>query len=135
MMTRYSICVFIILLLLYFQLAKLRPFWNKKIDKLTPTIVDIRRMVRINSYKLFQQQLARGQFIKNKGRDEGTFLLYQYMRIENLLLLNKTCQNLQLYSMMNKIMVFMIKPRFVTGQSTMVFMDDPLTNLPAFHMV
>jgi hypothetical protein len=24
---------------------------------------------------------------------------------------------------------------FVTGQSTMVFMDDPLTNLPAFHMV
>ena len=134
MMTRHSLCVFIILLLLYFQLAKLRPFWNQKIDKLTPTIVDITRMVRINSYKLFQRQLARGQSIKNKGRDEGTFLSYQYMRVENLLLLNKTCQNLQLYSMMNKIMVFMIKPQFVTGQSTMVFMDDPLTNLPAFHM-
>ena len=28
-----------------------------------------------------------------------------------------------------------IKPQFVTGQSTMMFMDDPLTNLPAFHMV
>ena len=29
---------------------------------------------------------------------------------------------------------FVIKPQFVIGQSTM-FMDDPLTNLPAFHMV
>ena len=32
-------------------------------------------------------------------------------------------------------MVSMIKPRFLTGQATMMFMDDPLTNLPAFVKV
>ena len=29
------------------------------------------------------------------------------------------------WHIMNKIMVSVIKPRFVTGQSTMIFMDDP----------